>query len=62
MTGGLDKLETVRARFETRDRADEIWRRAIIEAHLDGWSTREIAEYAGITHEGVRLILRKAGF
>ena len=60
--GGRDSLSKVAALRETREQADEAWRKAIIEAHLDGYSTREIAEYAGLTHEGVRLIIRKAGF
>ena len=55
-------MSKVAALRETREQADEAWRKAIIEAHLDGYSTREIAEYAGLTHEGVRLIIRKAGF
>jgi DNA-binding NarL/FixJ family response regulator len=62
MNAGKDSLQIVRERTRTRERADEAWRTAIIEAFLDGATTREIAERAGLSHEGVRLIIRKAGF
>ena len=58
---GIDPLDLIAIRSEARTEADELFRAAIIAAHLDGSSNRQIAEVAGMTHEGVRGILKKAG-
>lgn len=57
---GFDPLDVIRVRKLSRDEADKAWRDAIIAAHKAGRTSREIAEAAGLTHEGVRGILKKA--
>lgn len=57
----IDPLDIVEMRTRARDEADREWRKAIYAAHVAGCSNREISLAAGITHEGVRGIIRKEG-
>ena len=57
MTDRTSELRDAAARLE---RAREDLRRAIIRAHAEGMSLRQIAAVVGISHETVRRLARDA--
>ena len=59
--GGTNALDVLAVKTRVREKADREWREAVLIAHLDGFTNRDIAEAAGLTHEGVRGIIKKAG-
>lgn len=59
--GGRDYLDLVAAATKAKVDAESKWRRAILEAYVNGFSMIQIAEHAGITRESVRVMIRKAG-
>jgi transposase len=52
--------EKLRQAARERDRSDIAWKRAILAAHRDGMSYREIAVHAGISHSRVQQIVNDA--
>lgn len=60
MSPEIDPLSIVEVLAAEAEVADRALKSAIIAAHRAGFTLREIAEAAGVSHETVRTIIRKA--